>query len=103
MLLTKKHRGNKMPVEVYYQNIAENNIASVVKGGDRIHNIQTMVDIFNTAKQQEYMSETNSYVLPMLKKARRNFTTQENAYENIKLILQNQMELISAMHRSEKV
>jgi hypothetical protein len=37
-------------------------------------------------------------VLPMLKTARRSFPQQELAYENIKLLLINQIELVRAVH-----
>lgn len=97
-LLTKKHRGDKIPADLYYKEICKDRIASVVKGADRMHNIQTMQSCFNFDKQNKYIKETEELVLPMLKQARRVFTTQEPAYENIKLILKSQIELIKAIH-----
>lgn len=96
-LLTKKFRGTKMPTDSYFNGIAANNIASLVKGADRINNIQTITDVFTVEKQQEYIFETEKYILPMLKVARRTFTKQEPAYENIKLVLKSQIELIKAI------
>lgn len=93
-LLTKKHRGSKKPIDVYYQEIATNDIASVVKGADRIHNIQSMIGVFGPEKQKTYIKETTDFVLPMLKEARRAFPRQESVYENQKFVLQSQINLI---------
>ena len=41
-------------------------------------------------KQTNYLDEVNQWFLPMLKTARRNFTQQEQAYENIKVFLKVQ-------------
>lgn len=97
-LLTKTHRGDKVPPEVYYKGIASDPIASVVKGADRINNIQSMVGVFSLEKQKQYIEETETLVLPMLKIARRQFTTQDSAYENMKFVLKSQLELIKAIH-----
>jgi len=95
--LTKKYRGYKEDIKVYYKNIAADNIASIVKGADRIHNVQSMQGVFSLDKQRKYIKETNELVLPMLKEARRTFTKQEPAYENIKHVLKTQLELIEAV------
>ena len=93
-LLTKKYRGTIVPEQYYYEQIAEDSIASVVKGGDRNHNISTMVGTFTKEKQLSYIEETEKFVLPMLKTARRNFPEQESVYENEKLLLKSQIVLI---------
>lgn len=99
-LLSKEHRGDKIPLEVYYKQIAKNPIASVVKGADRVNNIQTMVGVFSLERQKTYIEETEGLVLSMLKSARRLFTTQESAYENMKFVLRSQLELIQAIHNA---
>ena len=96
-LLTKKHRGEKLSTEEYYRNISKNPIASVVKGADRINNVQTMIDVFTPDKINLYIQETENSVIPMLKSARREFVEQEPVYENIKLVLRSQIELIRAV------
>lgn len=101
--LTKKHRGDKIPLEIYYKEIAKDPIASIVKGADRINNIQSMIDVFSLDKQKQYMEETENLVLPMLKTARRQFTTQESAYENMKFVLMSQLDLIKAIHAAQEV
>lgn len=99
-LLSKEHRGDKTPMDVYYKEIAKHPIASIVKGADRVNNIQTMVGVFSLEKQKAYITETEDLVLPMLKNARRHFTTQESSYENMKFVLRSQLELIEAIHRA---
>lgn len=101
-LLTKKHRGSKVSPEVYYAGMAEDAIASISKGLDRINNISSMVDVFTHEKQLAYIEETETFILPMLKKARRRFQEQEGAYENIKFNLNNQIALIKQIHKARK-
>lgn len=87
---------NGKETEAYFAGIASNPIASIIKGGDRINNIQSMVGVFTAEKQQKYMTEVEQHFLPMLKTARRRFVRQEAAYENIKHVLTSQLELLRA-------
>jgi len=84
--------------QLYYDGIANNPISSIVKGGDRVHNIQSMIGVFDKHKQIDYMNEVREFFLPMIKTAKRNFPEQEAAYENIKHMLESQLELIQAIH-----
>lgn len=95
-VLTKQFRGQRTPDALYYEEIADSAIASVVKGADRIHNIQTMVGVFTREKQRSYIEETETHVLPMLKRARRRFARQEAAYENVQHVLVSQIDLLRA-------
>lgn len=88
--------GKELPY--YFEQIANDEIASIVKGADRIHNLQSMIGVFTSEKQVRYIEEVEKYFLPMLKAARRKFPQQEPAYENIKHLLNSQLELISALH-----
>jgi (p)ppGpp synthase/HD superfamily hydrolase len=101
-LMTKKFRGYRKPDAEYYREIINNKIASVTKGADRIHNIQTMVGVFTYDKQKEYIQETEAYILPALKEARRYFPRQEPAYENIRHVLVSQIELLRAVHKAQE-
>lgn len=95
-LLSKKIDGeNIKDLESYFEKMAKSDIASLVKGADRMHNFQTMIDVFDTDKKQQYIRECEDHILPMLKEARRRFPQQEPAYENIKLVLLSQIELIN--------
>lgn len=95
--LSKVVDGRKKDVEVYFEMLSEDPTASIVKGLDRIHNHQYMHGAFSQEKRDSYMSETEEHILPMLKRARRNFPEQLPAYELIKIMLHSQMGLIRAM------
>lgn len=100
--MTKEFRGIKKPVDLVFEQIAADPIASVAKGADRIHNFSSMVGVFSRAKQEEYIKEAEEHFMPMLKRARRMHVRQEPAYENIKSMLTSQMGLITAMHQASK-
>lgn len=101
-LMTNQIRGVRKPIGSYYGEMQFDPIASIAKGCDRIHNHQTMVDVFTPEKIDSYMIETNGHVIPMLKLARRRFTRQEGAYLNVKHVLMTQMELLQALNPVEK-
>lgn len=87
--------------EHYFEQLAMNSIASVVKGADRINNLQSMVGVFTPEKQLRYIAEVEKYFLPMLKIARRSFARQEPVYENIKHVLTSQLELLKVINGSQ--
>ena len=91
-LLTKTRNNEK---QEYYDRMQYCPSASIIKGADRMHNFQTMIEVFDTEKKKEYIKECNEFILPMLKSARYRFPQQEPAYENIKLVLMSQIELIT--------
>lgn len=95
--------GMLKPKEEYYGDaMSDDPIASIAKGCDRIHNHQTMIGVFDPAKIDKYMVETNDFILPMLKRARKKFTKQEPVYLNIKHVLLTQMELLQAFNPVKK-
>jgi (p)ppGpp synthase/HD superfamily hydrolase len=96
--MTKVFRGVKKNEAALFDAMSQDPIASIAKGCDRMHNLQSMVGVFKLAKQKAYIQEVHDLFLPMLKKARRLFPHQVNAYENIKHILQSQIQLIEAVH-----
>ena len=100
--LTKVFRGVKKDPEWYFGFIADDPIASIVKGGDRVHNFGSMIGVFNMNKQKEYIKEGEDYFLPMLKTARRKFVRQVGAYENIKMMLNSQIFLIKEIHKAHE-
>lgn len=93
---------NGKTAEAYFHDLATDCIGSIAKGGDRIHNMQTMVGVFTPEKQLAYADEVELHFLPMLKEARRRFPRQEPAYENIKHVLLTQVDLIRALHKREE-
>lgn len=94
--ISKIRFGVKLSNTEYYDEVATCPIASIAKGVDRIHNLSTMHPVFSTKKQREYIQETIDYVLPMLKKARHLHPEQEAVYENIKFVLNQQIQMIKA-------
>jgi len=86
----------------YYKQMETNAIASIVKGADRMHNVQTMRGVFTYEKQQRYIDEVVGYILPMLRNARRNYPQQEAAYENIKHVLRSQIDFVIALNITNK-
>lgn len=78
-------------------------IATVAKPGDRINNQSTMHGVFSSAKQLEYIEETERFILPMLKKARHLYPDQESVYENMKFVLRSQAAHVLAMHGNKTV
>lgn len=94
----EKAMRNKKDLKSYYIEIGRNDISSIVKSADRIHNVQTMIGVFTKEKQREYVRETEEFVIPMIKDARRRFPRQEPSYENAKHLLRCQIELIKAIH-----
>ena len=101
--MTKTFRGQVRPEQLVFEQIAADPLASVAKGADRIHNLNSMVGVFSKAKQLSYVSESEEYFLPMLKKARRLHVRQEAAYENIKLMIMSQIDLIKEIHKENTV
>jgi (p)ppGpp synthase/HD superfamily hydrolase len=93
-LLTKKKDGVSRSPEEYFRSMEDDPIASIDKGADRVHNFQSMVEVFTPDKQRSYIDEARTRILPMLKQARRKHPRQELAYENVKLVLVSQIELI---------
>jgi (p)ppGpp synthase/HD superfamily hydrolase len=98
--MTKTFRGQKKDEALVFLEIGDDEIASIAKGADRIHNLQSMVGVFKLEKQVSYITEVEELFLPMLKRARRKFPHQVTAYENIKFTLTSQIELIRAIHKA---
>ena len=96
--MTKTFRGQVRSEQLVFEQIAADPIASVAKGADRIHNLNSMVGVFHKDKQLSYVVEAEEYFLPMLKTARRLHVRQEAVYENLKHILVSQINLLRAMH-----
>lgn len=92
--MTKVHKGvkrNPDEVKVAQEN---NPIASIVKGCDRVHNQSTMVGVFGPDKIQGYVVETETFIIPMLKVARRRYPSQDGAYQNVRLVLRTQNDML---------
>lgn len=96
--MSKKRFGknaDKSP-EYYYFELAFDQDASIAKGCDRVHNQASMPFVFSVAKMTEFMGETEQFVLPMLKQARKYFPQQEPAYTSLRHRLKEQIWLIKS-------
>lgn len=85
-------------LENYFEAMLDCPIATVIKGFDRINNQDSMIGVLTPEKQVEQVDETERYVLPMIKKARRIYSDQDAIYENIKLFLVSQVNMVRAIH-----
>lgn len=101
-LLTKQYKNQKKNMDLYFEEISKNPIASLVKGADRIHNVQSMIGVFSKEKQIKYIDEVEKCFLPMIKKAKSNFPSQGAAYFNIQHMLISQVHLVRAIHEDKK-
>lgn len=88
-------RANKSP-ENYYYEISQDELSSIAKGIDRKHNQATMPGVFDIPKMWEFMQETEDFVLPMLREARKKFPSQELAYTSLRHSLKEQIHLIKS-------
>lgn len=95
--MTKVYQGVKRGEDDVFARLAEDPISSVNKGADRIHNMSTMVGVFSEEKILSYIEETERLILPMLKKARRNFPDQDGTYQNMRTVLISQVETLAAL------
>lgn len=100
--LSKKTRGLKKDADLYFEELAQCPIASVVKLADRAHNLQSMQGVFSQEKQRQYIEEVEQRFFPLVRQARRAWPRQFGAYENLKILLHCQVELIQAILGSTK-
>lgn len=91
--LSKEIMGQKNP-DYSLDAIFDDEDASVVKAGDRVNNVSSMVGVFKKPRLERYVKETIDEFLPRIKAARRRFPDQEGVFENMKLELVNQLQLI---------
>ncbi len=58
-------------IELYFKKMSEDVRALAVKAADRTHNISDMANAFSIEKMEEYVEETEKYILPQMKIARK--------------------------------
>lgn len=95
--LTKEFMGVRRDPATVFAAIAADPCASVVKPADRVNNQLTALGVFSAEKIASYVAETRQWFLPMMRDARRLHPSQEAAYENLKLVLEAQVESLSAV------
>lgn len=98
--MSKSVGGTKRSPESVRDATAASPIASVVKLADRLHNGYTSVGVHTPTKMLEYATETEDFILPIAKAARRRFPAQEPAYENLSIALYSQLRMLRAIAAS---
>ena len=83
--------------ERYYATIAENRVARIVKILDRCNNISAMASSFSQKKLISYIDETETYVMPMLEKAKYAIPEYADAFYLLKYHMRSVLESIKAM------
>lgn len=67
ILTFKRNEGREKAEDLhdYYEGIKRNRCTSLVKLGDRRHNLATMAGVFSPEKTTEYVKETQEFVYPI--------------------------------------
>lgn len=65
-----KKKDRKSYYDKYYANISADWLATFIKIIDRANNVSTMSGVFTVEKLKEYVLETESYVLPLIRNAK---------------------------------
>ena len=87
----------------YYDAIAQNRIACMVKIIDRCNNISTMASAFSRKKVIKYIKETETYVMPLIEKARKTIPEYVDAIFVLKYHMRSILESMKAMIMKESV
>jgi len=82
--------------EAYIIDLSLDATGSIVKGLDRVNNLQTMIGVFTVEKMQSYADEAETIFLPMLKKASKHFPEQHHAYQAVQQTMKRQLKWIRA-------
>ena len=101
-LLTKPAGFTKTPENQaeYYERIAGNRIAAIVKLLDRCNNISSMATSFSDERMAEYIQETQEYVRPHMESARENYPQYANQLFLIRYHMKSVLEALRHHMRS---
>ncbi|PLX20576.1 hypothetical protein C0584_05010 [Candidatus Parcubacteria bacterium] len=70
-LVRKLTKTKNMGPEEYYRVIGDDIDALAIKAADRTHNVSDMIKVFSLERLKKYVEETEKYVLPQMKIARK--------------------------------
>lgn len=101
-LLTKPENFEKTDKDetAYYDGIAGNRIATMVKLLDRCNNIASMATSFSDEKMSEYIIETQKYIHPLMEKARDDYPQYANQLFLIRYHMNSVLEALRHHMRS---
>ncbi len=94
-------------LEEYYKRISTDIRSITIKSVDRVCNVSDMVEIFSTERLKKYVKETEEYILPMMKRARREYLgysdTMVSIRDNINAVLKPVNEVIRLEEKMQEV
>lgn len=70
----------------YHGKISKDYISTIVKATDRLHNLNSCTSVFNSTKKRIYIVETETYIIPNLKKLRKE---KPELYASITFLIYN--------------
>lgn len=70
----------------YHGKISKDYISTIVKATDRLHNLNSCTSAFNSTKKRIYIVETETYIIPNLKKLRKE---KPELYASITFLIYN--------------
>lgn len=88
--------------EHYHGNISKDFISIIVKATDRLHNLNSCTQVFSAVKKLDYIKETEKYIIPNLKKLRKERIELYSSITFLIYNLKNQMNQLRAVIDLEK-
>lgn len=70
----------------YHGNISKDFISIIVKATDRLHNLNSCTEVFTSSKKLDYIKETERYIIPNLKKLRKD---KKELYSSVTFLIYN--------------
>ena len=104
-LLTKPDTFGRTDPEyrTYYEGIARNRIALLVKLLDRCNNVSSMATSFSDEEMAEYIQETQEYIHPLIEKARKEYPQYANQLFLIRYHMNSVLEALRHHMRSSMI
>lgn len=98
--VSRKERAANTSVDktAYYLRMDAEPLAAPIKLADRAHNFDSMIGVFTSERQLEYLEEAQGHILPMAKRARRQWPELYFPLQNLTQHLKGQVNLIRALH-----
>ncbi len=95
-LLTKDKVATKTEdgLAEYYKNLSTNRIASIVKLLDRCNNISSMITSFSDKRMAQYITETETYIYPLMDKTANEYPENANQIFLIKYHMTSVLETV---------
>lgn len=86
----------------YHNKIKKDKFAVIIKAIDRIHNLNSCSRVFSIKRKEEYIKETEKYIIPNLKHIRKEFKELYIPITNLIYSLKNHIEQLNYIMELEK-